>query len=88
MSPKNPLVRPKNPGLTRSILILFGWDWNPTFLFDREGSGGLGRELVFGPPYSNGFSQAKSPKFDLTTRELQRFAYCLYRSPVTMQICG
>ena len=28
-SPKNPFVCPKNPGFSRSIPILFGWDWNP-----------------------------------------------------------
>ena len=43
--PKDPFVCPKNPGLARSIAILFGWDWIGTrkILFDREGSlGSLG----------------------------------------------
>ena len=41
--PKDPFVCPKNPGLPRSIPILFGWDWSPKHpALNREASGSLG----------------------------------------------
>ena len=40
--PKGPFVCPKNPGFSRSIPMLFGWDWNPKIPIR---SGGVGRIL-------------------------------------------
>ena len=36
-NPKNPFVCPKNPGISRSIPILFGWDWEPENPNQRSG---------------------------------------------------